>query len=167
MAVDAPITPRQVVETLLLDSNERSGILRFAQSRYGIPLNEAEDLLQDTAVQLLSQQRSVRKPRAYLRAVFRIRCRMYLGSRLVNRDMLPIAEDDVDTLTSNPEDDQDQGIALRQAFAYISSACRRLLVARYMEGQNLKETADRMALASSGITKTISRCLKRLRACLT
>lgn len=166
MAVDAPLTPRQVVETLLLDSNERCRILRFAHTRYGIPMDEAEDLLQDTAVQLLSQQRSVRQPRPYFWAVFRNRCRTHLSARPGNLDMLPISEESLETPTS-VEDDPDQRIVLRQALAYISSACRRLLVARYLEGQNLRETADRMTLAYSGITKTISRCLKRLRACLT
>lgn len=167
MSVDAPLTPRQVVENLLLDSNERCKLLRFAQTRYGIPIDVAEDVLQDTAVQLLNQQRSVRKPRAYLFAVFRIRCRMHLSSRSVNLDMLPISEDSLDTLAGSREDDKDRVIALHQALAHISSSCRRLLAARYMEGQSLREAADRMRLAYSGITKTLTRCLKRLRACLT
>jgi RNA polymerase sigma factor, sigma-70 family len=167
MSVDAPLTPRQVVENLLLDSNERCRLLRFAQSRYGIPWDVAEDVLQDTAVQLLKQQRSVRKPRSYLCAVFRIRCRTYFSSRPVNLGTLPISDDSLDTLAESPEDDLDQRIALHQALTYISSACRRLLAARYMEGQSLRQAAQRMTLAYSGITKTLARCLKRLRACLT
>jgi RNA polymerase sigma factor (sigma-70 family) len=167
MSVDAPLTPRQVVENLLLDSNERCGFLRFAQTRYGIAWDVAEDLLQDTAVQLLNQQRSVRKPRPYLYAVFRIRCRAYLSSRPVTPGMLPVSEDSLDTLAGGLEYEQDQRVALHQALAYISAACRRLLAARYMEGQSLREAAQRMTLAYSGITKTLTRCLKRLRACLT
>jgi RNA polymerase sigma factor (sigma-70 family) len=167
MSVEAPLTPRQVVEKLLLDSNERCILLRLAQTRYGIPGDEAEDVLQDTTVQLLRQQRSIRKPRAYLCAVFRMRCRIYLSSRPVNLGVLPNSGDSLDTLAGGLEDDQNQRIALHQALAHISSACRRLLAARYMEGQSLREAAQRMTLAYSGINKTLARCLKRLRACLT
>ena len=62
--------------------------------------------------------------------------------------------------------DLDQRVFLRQAIQLLSPTCRRLIKARYIEGHSLKDSADRMPLAYSGITKTISRCLKRLRACL-
>ena len=57
-------------------------------------------------------------------------------------------------------------IALREALGEISSACRRILSAYYIEGQSLNEAARSLDLASSGVFKTINRCLKRLRACL-
>ena len=43
----------EVVESLLLDSDERCRLLGFARNRYGIRREAAQDVLQETAVQLL------------------------------------------------------------------------------------------------------------------
>jgi RNA polymerase sigma factor (sigma-70 family) len=120
-------------------------------------------VLQETAVQLLAQRQRVRNPKAYLYTVFRIRCRRYLGSSLRYSD----SGEPFDIPAGDPETDSGRSIALREGLVRISSACRKLLAAHYMEGCSLRETAERMTLAYSGITKAISRCLKRLRACLT
>lgn len=165
--MEASQTPRQVVETLLLDPGERSRLLSFAQRRYGIRRETAEDVLQDAAVQLLAQRRRVRKPRAYLFSVFRIRCRRYLGSSLRYSDVIPLPDESLDSSDDDQETAAGRSIALREGLVRISSACRKILAAHYIEGCSLRETAEKMTLAYSGITKAISRCLKRLRACLT
>jgi RNA polymerase sigma factor (sigma-70 family) len=167
MSMEALQTPRQVVETLLLDPGERSRLLSFAQRRYGIRREAAEDVLQDAAVQLLAQRRRVRKPRAYLFSVFRIRCRRYLGSSLRYSDAVPLPDESFGFPDHDQETDAGRSIALHEGLVRISSACRKILAAHYIEGRSLRETAERMTLAYSGITKAISRCLKRLRACLT
>lgn len=166
MSTEAPQTPRQVVESLLLDSEERCRLLGFARSRFGMRREAAEDVLQETAVQLLAQRKRVRNPRAYLYTVFRVRCRRYLGSSLRYSDAVAVPDESFKTSASDPETDSGRSIALREGLVRISSACRKLLAAHYMEGCSLRETAERMTLAYSGITKAISRCLKRLRACL-
>lgn len=160
-------TPRQVVETLLLDSHERSRLLGLARNRYGIRREAAEDVLQDTAAQLLAQGQRVRKPKAYLYSVFRVRCRRYLGSSLRYANAVPIPDRSLDVPAGDLEADAGRSITLREGLVRISSACRKLLAAHYIEGCNLRETAERMTLAYSGITKAITRCLRRLRACLT
>jgi DNA-directed RNA polymerase specialized sigma24 family protein len=60
----------------------------------------------------------------------------------------------------------DRQLALRQALSEISSSCQRLLAAYYVEGQTLREAARTVSLQYSSVAKTISRCLKRLRAYL-
>ena len=167
MSTEAPQTPRQVVESLLLDSDERCRLLGFARNRYGIRREAAEDVLQETAVQLLAQRQRVRNPRAYLYAVFRVRCRRYLGLSFRRAEVVPIPDGSFDVPASALEADSGRSIALREGLVRISSGCRKILAAHYIEGCNLRETAERMSLAYSGITKAISRCLKRLRACLT
>ncbi len=165
--MEASHTPRQVVETLLLDPGERSRLLSFAQRRYGIRREAAEDVLQDAAVQLLAQRQRVRKPRAYLFTVFRIRCRRYLGSSLRYSNATQLPDESLDFSDDDQETAAGRSIALREGLVRISSACRKILAAHYIEGCSLRETAERMTLAYAGITKAISRCLKRLRACLT
>ncbi len=166
MSAGTPLTPRQVVESLLLDSDERCRLLGFAGSRYGIRREAAEDVLQETAVQLLAQRQRVRNPKAYLYSVFRIRCRRYLGSSLRYSNATGIPNGPLEVPANDPEADSGRSIALREGLVRISLACRKLLAAHYIEGCSLRETAERMTLAYSGITKAISRCLKRLRACL-
>ena len=88
MSSEAPQTTRQVVETVLLDPQERHKLVGFAHNRYGISSQEAEDLLQDTALELLRQRQYVQKPRAYVYAVFRARCSRHTAS-----DRSPRTED--------------------------------------------------------------------------
>ncbi len=166
MSSEAPTTARKVVETLFLDSEERCVLLRIAQSRYRISKDRAEDLLQDMAVDLLRQRQSVRRPRAYLHSVFRLRCSRHGRPPWSDRETVLFAEEFADTGPGASVADLDQRVYLRQAIQLLSPSCRKLLKARYIEGRSLKESADRIALAYSGITKTISRCLKRMRACL-
>jgi len=63
-------------------------------------------------------------------------------------------------------DRSDKTLAIRQALCRISSACRKLLAAHYIEGKSFRETAAEMERAFSGVGNIINRCLKRLRACL-
>ena len=163
MSTEAPTTTRQVVETLLLDSGERNALLRIARSRYHIAKDRAEDLLQDLAVDLLRQRQYVRRPRAYLHAVFRVRCsRQWRPPELSGEIPEELAAMESGILVA----ELDRRVSLRQALQLISAPCRKLLRARYIEGQSLRASAERMTLAYSGITKTINRCLKKLRACL-
>jgi RNA polymerase sigma factor (sigma-70 family) len=163
MSVEMPETAREVAETLLLDPEERAKLLGMAERRYGLSRDVAEDLLQETAVELLGQRQYVQKPRGYLYAVFRFRCWRYLKLQRVNPELT------VEELPeqASPPPEIVQQVILWQALGSVSPGCRKLLAARYLEGQSLREAALSMMLAYSGITKTISRCLQKLRACLT
>ena len=167
MSPEAPQTTRQVVETVLLDPQERRKLLSFAGSRYGIAVQDAEDILQETALDLLRQRHYVHSPQGYLFTVFVRRCIRFLRSRRREGDVRELPENLPD-LNSGALDREraDQRFAIREALHRISSSCRKLLAARYVEGQKLWETARAMALARSGVGVTINRCLKRLRACL-
>jgi len=57
-------------------------------------------------------------------------------------------------------------VALRQALGEISTSCRRLLAAYYVEGQSLREAAEIFTLTYTNVSKTINRCLRRLRQCM-
>jgi DNA-directed RNA polymerase specialized sigma24 family protein len=66
---------------------------------------------------------------------------------------------------ADPEE-LDSRLLVQRGLEEISASCRKLLHAYYVEGRSLRESADAMALAYSGVWKTINRCLKKLRACL-
>ncbi|HEY4230808.1 MAG TPA: sigma-70 family RNA polymerase sigma factor [Thermoanaerobaculia bacterium] len=167
MTADAPPTTRQIAESVLLDENQRRKLFAYASTRFAISTQDAEDLLQDTALELLRCRSYVRSPDAFVFAVFRARCARFTGGQVTARTVFidghPRSER---TGGSGATERTDSSIALREALSEVSTACRRLLSAYYVEGRSLREAARTVSLAYSGIAKTINRCLKRLRRCL-
>ena len=165
MGVSAPLTSWQVAETVLFDPQERGNLLAFARSRYGIQPEDAEDLVQETAVELLRNQSTVQRPRGLVYAIFRVRCARFLslGRPSAFAGCTPGLEALPDP---RPSEAIDRQLALRQALGVISSVCRRILAAYYIEGRSLDEAARSVDHAASGVSRTLNRCLKRLRACL-
>jgi len=165
--IEAPPNGREVVEAVSLDGRERSKLTAYAQSRFGIGPEDAEDLLQDTFLELLRQRVYVRAPEAFAFAVFRRRCQGYVAARRANREVF--SEGAVESGTIHDPDSSekiDHQVALRQALGGISSVCRRLISAFYIEGRTLREAAGSLPVTQAGVSKTISRCLRRLRACM-
>jgi len=167
LSMEARQTTRQVVETVLLDPHERYKLAAFAYARFGIGKQDVEDLLQDTALDLLRQRQYVHSPQGYLFTVFRKRCVRFFRDRNATGVAVEVKETLLDPASHPAELEKfDKTLAVRQALCRISSVCRKLLAAHYIEGRSLHETANAMARASSGVGNTINRCLKRLRACL-
>jgi len=168
MELETPSPARWVVEAVLLDPNERSKLIRYARVRFGIDSDAAEDLLQETALDLLRQQSLVRSPKGFVFTVFRVRCSRLLRKNVADRRVFAPAEPETPRGVSESSDPQaiDSRLALREALEEVSAGCRKLLRAYYFEGRSLREAADVTARAYSGVWKTIDRCLKKLRQCL-
>jgi RNA polymerase sigma factor (sigma-70 family) len=166
MAAEAPPTTSQIAEAVLLDPERRRKLFTYASAHFGIDKNDAEDLLQETALELLRYRSYVRSPEGFVFTVFRTRCARFSGARRVDHRVFSESSD----LASAPQPESeglDRQLALREAFAEISSSCRRLLGAYYVEGQSLREAAQTMSLAYSSVAKTLNRCLRKLREYLT
>ena len=169
MSAQTPPTAPQVAGALLLDASQRRKLLAYARSRFGIGTEDAEDLLQDTLLQLLRQRDRVTSPEGFVFTVFRLGCSRHLAACGAARGVF-VPESESPESAAQPQASGPEGIerriTLRQALGGISSTCRRLLCALYIEGRSLRDTADTLAVAKSGVSKTINRCLRRLRACL-
>jgi RNA polymerase sigma factor (sigma-70 family) len=152
----------EIAEEFLCDRAFRAQLRAFARSRFGIAEADAEDLVQETALELLRYDRRVRQPHAFLMTVFRARCARFLARRQTH----PTEPLDPDLDLPTRPAGGDRMIALRQALRTISSPCQRILCAHYMEGESLRETARRFSLKHKSISKTVSRCLRQLRAFL-
>lgn len=166
MQGESHLTPREVAEAILVQPAERGKLVSYARSRFGICGNDAEDLLQETALELLRQRSYVRSPEAFVFTVFRARCSRFIGAQKARRAVIRVDEPGGDAPDPLGSDHFDRKVALHQALAQISSACRRFLSAYYVEGENLTEVARRLSLAYSSASTTLSRCLKKLRECL-
>jgi RNA polymerase sigma factor (sigma-70 family) len=165
--MEAPPTTSRNVTGVLQDPGQRTRLLALARTRYGIGIEDARDLLQETAADLLRQRDYlVESPRAYVAGAFRIRCSRFLRARRQIDDLIEPEEAALNLERSGEPEASERRFAVRQAFGLISPPCRKLLSAYYVEGQSLREAAETMALAYSGVSKTLNRCLRRLRQCL-
>lgn len=166
MGADAPPPSRQIAEAILLDKDRRKRLFAYARSRFGIGADDAEDLLQDTAWELLRHRGYVRSPDGFVFAVFRGRCTRFARSARIRREILGYASSDAEASEVTATGELERQVALYEALGEISASCRRLLAAYYMEGHSLREAAEVVSLKYSSVAKTISRCLKKLRKCL-
>jgi RNA polymerase sigma factor (sigma-70 family) len=159
LGADAP-PPAQQLAATLLDQSRKTRLFSYARARFGIAPDDAEDLLQETASELLRYRDYVRRPEGFVFAVFRSRCVRYAAARRSTREVFTTGAPDV---TPAPPEWLDQHIALREALSELSHSCQRLLCAYYLEGRSLREAARIMSLQYSSVAKTISRCVKKLR----
>jgi RNA polymerase sigma factor (sigma-70 family) len=168
MELEKPSLARSVVETVLLDPQERSRLIGYARLRFGIDRDNAEDLLQETAVEVLRQRSLVRSPKGFVFTIFHARCSRFLRRHAADRRLF--RPNEPETAPGSPgspaSETIDSHLALQKALDEISAGCRKLLFAYYFEGRSLREAADATARAYSGVWRTIDRCLKKLRRCL-
>ncbi|MEO8349112.1 MAG: sigma-70 family RNA polymerase sigma factor [Acidobacteriota bacterium] len=168
MELETPLLGRTAVEGVLSDPAQRSRLVAYARSRFGIDSDTAEDLLQETALEVLRQRSLLSSPRGFIFTVFHARCCRFLRNQKARYRVFD--RGDCGTVEEAPSASAFEGIDSRltveQALEEISAGCRKLLLAYYVEGQTLREAADRTALAYSGVWKTITRCLQKLRRCL-
>jgi DNA-directed RNA polymerase specialized sigma24 family protein len=87
MTLETPSLARSVVETVLLDTEERSRLIGYARVRFGIDRDNAEDLLQETALEILRQRSLVRSPKGFVFTVFHARCSRFLRRNVADRQL--------------------------------------------------------------------------------
>jgi RNA polymerase sigma factor (sigma-70 family) len=167
MRTGAPlVSVTEIAEAVLLDQERRRQLFSYASARFGITPSDAEDLLQETVLELLRCQNCIRSPEGFVFAVFRSRCSRFVAGKVAANGVFANKDaSTVEPLSPAPLE-TDVQVALREALEGISAACRRLLRAYYVEGQSLREAAHTVSLAYSSVSKTISRCLQKLRQCL-
>jgi RNA polymerase sigma factor (sigma-70 family) len=168
MELEKPSLARSVVETVLVDPEERLRLIGYARLRFGINRDNAEDLLQETALEVLRQRALVRSPKGFVFTVFHARCSRFLRRHVADRQLFTPSDSEASPKTPDSPacEPIDSRLALQEALEEISPGCRKLLFAYYFEGKSLREAADATARAYSGVWRTIDRCLKKLLQCL-
>lgn len=168
MELETPLVGRAAVEGVLSDPGQRSRLVAYARSRFGFDSDTAEDLVQETALEVLRQRSLVSSPRGFVFTVFHARCCRFLRHQQARYqvfdrgDCATVEEASGGTASESI----DSRLTVEQALEEISEGCRKLLLAYYVEGQSLREAANVTARAYSGVWKSITRCLQKLRRCL-
>jgi len=138
--------------------------LRRVLARYRVPLEDAEDILQQSFLDLVFKQKTIYNPEGWLLATVRNRCIIYWRKR---RSQLWEAVDaTILELVAAPEAPRQNRAALRHDLERILSQlperCRSLLKLRYGLGYRPAEVAEALGYQPSSIRKVTSRCLARL-----
>jgi RNA polymerase sigma factor (sigma-70 family) len=163
----SPLTSREVAQAVVLDGEQRSNLVAYARSQFGIPPDDAQDLLQETALELLRQRTVIRSPRGFTFRLFHRRCSRFIRLRQADRQVFVSVEEPAEAACeAAPLEAADRQLTLRRVMQTISSPCRKILLAYYVEGRSLKETAQAIPTPFPGVWNTINRCLRRLRACM-
>src|SRR3954452_22933541 len=138
--------------------------LKRVLSRYRIPAQDADDLLQETFLIMVSKAGSIRNPEAWLVATLANRCIIYWRKHraklwdLVDTAILEMLAD----VEAPPQESADLRYDLASLLSNLPDRCRSLLRLRYGYGCSTAETAERMGYCKSSIRKVTRRCLASL-----
>jgi RNA polymerase sigma factor (sigma-70 family) len=164
-AVQPPLNARrtgfEVAEFLILDRKLMRKLIALARSRFGIDDVDAEDLVQETALEIARSPALIASPESYAFQVFHNRCARFLERRTRTSAVFVETADWV--RTPAVDEKLDEKAIVRAGFARISVTCRTLLTSYYVEGASLKETAARSGHSSKQVWKRLSACLKKLK----
>lgn len=138
--------------------------LKSLFSRYRIPPEDTEDILQESLLALIYQWQKIRDPEAWLFGTLRNRCLIYW------RDRRHKLYDSVDTAVldwiANPTPPEQEGEDLARDLTTVidrlPDRCRSLLKLRYRLGYEPPEVAERLGYRPASIGKVTTRCLAAL-----
>lgn len=133
---------------------------------YSIPVEDAEDLLQQALVVLVYRRETLRYPDRWLLGVLRKKCLMYWRSRRRRRDQSVDCKllDWLSKPARPAQEWEDQLRDLSALLSRLSPRCRCLIRLRFQMGLEPGEVARRMGYRPTSIAKLTSRCLAELSA---
>lgn len=135
--------------------------VRSLFARYRIPVQDTEDILQQSLLALVYQWEKVRDPEAWLVGTLRKTCLLYWRER--RRRLYDAVDTAVLEWIAEPGKPEQERGELRRDFESLISKlpprCQALLRLRYRYGLEPLEVAERMGYRPSSISKVSTRCL--------
>lgn len=138
--------------------------LKRLLSTYHIPVDDAEDVLQQSLLALVYQWDRVRDPECWLLGTLRRHCLMYW--RTSRRRLYLAVDSTILELLSDPVAPSQERMELlwdlENLLGKLPSRCRQLLHLRFRLGYEPLEVAQRLGYRASSIGKITNRCLAAL-----
>jgi RNA polymerase sigma factor (sigma-70 family) len=134
-------------------------------SRYRIEHADAEDLLQDTFVAMISSWDRIENHEAWLLGTLRFLCCDYWRRKMRDR-MEPVDPLTLESLLETVGEGRDRADLLLDVAALmrqLSPRSQRLLCLRYRLGLSPRETAASLGYSAESLRKATSRALARIR----
>jgi RNA polymerase sigma factor (sigma-70 family) len=137
--------------------------------RFRIPQQDAEDLLQETFLILISKWETVRSPEAWLAGTLRNRCILYWRRQRARLDeaMDQALLEVLAEVEPPPQEHSDLRCDLAEALGRLEPRQRALLELRYAWGCTSQEAGDRLGHGAASVRKMTQRSIARLNADLT
>jgi RNA polymerase sigma factor (sigma-70 family) len=162
MAVaEQPSVARDPFEAFLETARPR---LRRLLAHFRIPVEDAEDLLQEILLALVFRWDQVRDPESWLLGTAKRHCLMY-WRRMRRRLYTAVDSELLERLAPSAAPVQDRDDLLNDLDSLIDELpprCRKLLHLRFRMGLDPIEVARELGYQESSIAKTTNRCLERL-----
>lgn len=138
--------------------------LRRIITFFKVPVDDAEDILQDLFLLFLTQRAQIRTPDAWLAGTLRLRCKVYWRKR--RRRLLEAIDDTLLAELAGPvearQEHDDLTRDLSRAIRKLPDRCRSLIQLRYGLGCDDPEVASSMGYSAVSVRKIASRCLSAL-----
>lgn len=132
--------------------------------RYRIPAQDAEDLLQETFLILVTKWESIHAPEAWLAGTLRNRCIIYW--RRQRTRLVDLMDDAMLEVLAHAEPPPQEHTEIRcdlgEALSRLPPRSRSMLRLRYAYGCTSREAGERMGYEASSVRKMTQRCLTRL-----
>jgi RNA polymerase sigma factor (sigma-70 family) len=132
--------------------------------RYRIPAQDADDLLQETFLIMVSKAGTIRNPEAWILATLSNRCVIYW--RKQRSRLWDVVDTAILELLADVEAPAQEKMELRHdldsLLAQLPDRCRAVLRLRYGLGCSTAEAAERTGYCKSSIRKVTRRCLSAL-----
>ncbi len=138
-------------------------------SRYRVPAQDAEDLLQEALLAMVAKQEVIRCPDTWLIGTLRNRCLLYWRNR--RRRLYDAVDtailDLVSASETSTQERRNTTSDLRRLIAKLPPRCQSIFRLRYGLGCEALEVAARLGYRESSIRKVTLRCLSALSRQLT
>jgi RNA polymerase sigma factor (sigma-70 family) len=135
--------------------------LRTLFSRYRIPPQDTEDILQQALLVLVYQWQTIRDPEAWLLGTLKNRCLLYWRDR--RRQLYDAVDATVLEWIAEPNAPEQEKADLRRDLATVigrlPERCQSVLLLRYRLGYESAEVAERLGYSPSSMSKITTRCL--------
>jgi RNA polymerase sigma factor (sigma-70 family) len=133
-------------------------------SHFGIPREDAEDLIQEVMVQLLRKWSTITNPDGWLPGALRNECRMYWRGRS-RRRTVAVDEAILDLIAGAGDSDPERRVMCRGVWRWVEELphnCRELLKMRYGLELNDREVAKGTGYKPGSVDKVTRRCIGQL-----
>jgi RNA polymerase sigma factor (sigma-70 family) len=148
-----------------LQVHTRKILFSIAQRRYGLMLEEAEDVVQEAWLLFLERRGIIRSAPGWLAGTVANLCRRHIDRSVRSRKRF--ADDDgIENRTEGHAGGPEAGIAVRQAMAGLDANSRELCTLIAIEGYAYEEVSSRTGLPLGSVGPMYMRAKKKLRVAL-
>ena len=163
--IEKAAAEQTVLDLAQLQIDTRKILFSIAQRRYGLMLEEAEDVVQEAWLLFLERRGIVHSARGWLAGTVANLCRRQIDRSVRSRKKF--ADDDgIENMADRQVGRPEAGIAVRQALAGLDESSRTLCSLIAIEGCAYKEVSSRTGLPLGSIGPMYMRAKKKLRLAL-